>query len=128
MRGLAVLALCAGAAQAEGPPADYFTGVYQRVGRDSATPPGLVNDVVRLDPAPGGLALTVCGAGSGQTPFILAFDQIGDVTNLLWGGEGEDELWCLYGNNGDNYPLLTCSSTNESRVTLWPEPDTPCAP
>ncbi|MFZ1468275.1 MAG: hypothetical protein WAT09_04765 [Paracoccaceae bacterium] len=110
------------------PPADYFTGVYERVGRDAATPPGLVNDLVRLDPKGDRLSMTVCGGGADQPPYLLAFDTIGDVSNLLTGGPDQDRLWCLYGNDGDNYPLLTCAGETGSKFMLWPQPDAPCAP
>ncbi len=129
MRAVALLLLTAGAALAEGPPPEYFTGTYERVGRDAAAPPGLLNDVVRLDPVQGGLALTVCGDGPAKgPPPVLAFDAVGDVQNLLHGRDAASDLWCLYGNNGDNYPLLTCTSESGARFLLWPEPDRPCAP
>jgi hypothetical protein len=122
VRGLAALLLTAGAALAEAPPPEYFTGVYERIGRDGSG--RMVNDVVRIDPGEGGLVLRVCGAGAGQVPERLAFDTFGDVQNLLTG----DGLWCLFSNNGDNYPLLNCAGDGAARATLWPEPDLPCAP
>ncbi len=129
MRAVALLLLTGGVALAEGPPPEYFTGTYERVGRDGAAVPGLLNDVVRLDPVDGGLALTVCGDGPQEgPPLVLAFDETGDVTNLLQGKDGPFELWCLYANDGDNYPLLTCTSDGGARFLLWPEPDRPCAP
>ncbi len=122
MKVMAALLLTAGGALAEAPPPEYFTGVYERIGRDGSG--RLVNDVVRIDPGEGGLALRVCGAGAGQVPELLAFDTFGDVQNLLV----SDRLWCLFSNNGDNYPLLNCAGTGAERATLWPEPDQPCAP
>lgn len=119
----------AGAAMAEGPPADYFAGVYERVGRDGAAPPSLLNDLVRMDPVPGGLAVTVCDAGPDAPPLmVLGFEAVGDVTNLLADRRRtvEDPVWCLYGNNGDNYPLLTCSADSGAKFLLWPQPDAPC--
>jgi len=118
-----------GAARAEGPPPGYFTGVYERVGRDSATPPGLLNERVRIDPVKGGLAVTSCQAGA-KPLFVLTFQELGDVKNLLVARPDQPgvDLWCLYGNNGDNYPLLTCASGSGSgtKFMLWPAPDVPC--
>ena len=129
LAALLLLSFAAGAGLAEAPPAEYFTGVYERVGRDGAVPPGLLNDVVRIDPAPGGLAVSACGAAAGAPLYLLRFDSFGDVQNLLvsQGDEGA-ALWCLYGNDGDNYPLLTCASDGPggAKFLLWPEPDAPC--
>ncbi len=129
MRGMLVLLLCSGAALAEGPPPEYFTGTYERVGRNADSPPGLINDVVRLSPAPGGVALSECGAGP-QEPLslVLSFDRSGETPNLLVGTEGPFGLWCVHGNAGDNYPFLSCTSDMGARFLLWPEPDAPCAP
>jgi hypothetical protein len=129
MRTLAALLLSAGAALAEGPPPEYFTGTYQRIGRDGASPPGLLNDPVRLDPAGEGLALRECADPVGEpvSPLLLEFDRTGEVPNLLIGEQGPFQVWCLHQNNGDNYPLLTCGSDGGARFTLWPEPDLPCA-
>lgn len=123
MRRFVLAALAAaGPAAADLPPAAYFTGVYLRIGRDVA---GVaVNDAVRLDPAEGGLALRVCGAGAGQPPEILLFEPLGEIPNLV----GNDRLWCLHSNNGDNYPILNCAGEGQARLTLWPEPDQPCPP
>lgn len=132
MKALAALVLCAGEAFAEGPPPEYFTGVYERVGRDGATPPGLLNDLVRMDPVEGGLAVTVCGARSANKPLMLLdFDSFGEVQNLLVSRGGDSvDVWCLYGNNGDNYPLLTCSGAGPggTMFLLWPKPEAVCAP
>ena len=127
--GLAAAAVAPGPVRAEGPPPEYFTGVYERVGRDDAAPPGLLNDRVRIDPVEGGLAVSACKTG-GEPLFVLEFQAFGDVTNLLVSRPGRPgpDLWCLYGNNGDNYPLLTCASGDGTgtRFTLWPAPDAPC--
>ena len=128
MRWAAALLLGAGVAGAEVPPPEYFTGVYERVGRDGAVPPGLLNDLVRLDPVDGGLLMRVCGAGPSESLLVLRFDEVGDVSNLLTGREGPFQLWCLYGNDGDNYPLLTCTSDGGARFLMWPEPGRDCAP
>ncbi|WP_192931192.1 hypothetical protein [Gemmobacter serpentinus] len=109
------------------PPAEYFTGTYQRVGRDGATPPGLVDDLVRIDPGAAGLELRGCAAGADAPAQRLAFDGWGEVPNLLSGGAQDPSLWCLYHNDGNNYPLLNCAAPDGRRFTLWPVPDMACA-
>lgn len=102
-----VLPLQAG--MAETPPPDYFTGVYERVGRSAGPSPRLLNDLWRLDPGPEGLRLSPCAAATGA-PLDLRFDRFGDVQNLL-SGSGQDgaALWCQYFNDAGNYPMLFCS-------------------
>ncbi|MCB6177443.1 hypothetical protein LHP98_04775 [Rhodobacter sp. Har01] len=123
------LASGAGAAMAEGTPPEYFTGVYERVGRDGATPPGLLNDLVRMNPVPGGLAVTPCAEGA-EPLFVLGFETFGDIQNLLVARQSMTvvDLWCLYGNNGANYPLLTCASgiSGGTKFMLWPKPEATC--
>ena len=130
MRFVLALLLSAGAAMAQTPPADYFTGVYERIGRDDATPPGVVNDLVRLSPAKAGLALSVCGEAADTPPVLLVFDRFGDVGNLLSTPEGADWLGCQYFNDMDNYPMLNCHDGKGGRFTLWPvnERAADCAP
>lgn len=103
---LAALSLLAEPALADVPPADYFTGVYERIGRSAGPKPGLLNDLWRIDPAQGGtLALSPCG--STDPTAALRFTRIGELTNLL---QGEGGLWCQFFNDGGNYPLLSCGA------------------
>lgn len=119
MRALAALLLCAGTATAEGPPPDYFGGVYERIGRSGETPPRLVNDLVRLIPDDaGGLRLTAC-RGDAAT-IDLRFDRFGDLQNLLSTPEGQPWLGCQFFNDMDNYPILACQGGDGSKLTLWP--------
>lgn len=124
MRAALVLALCAGAAGAEGlPPPDYFAGLYQRVGRSGEADPVPVDDLVRLIPAPDGkgLILRPCAAGEGE--IALRQDRFGDVSNLLSTPEGQDWLGCQYFNDMDNYPILNCQDGEGGLLTLWPAND-----
>lgn len=127
MRRLAGLALAlAGAAPAgaEPPPPDYFTGVYERVGRSGGAAPQLLNDLWRLDPAPeGGLRLSPC-TGPAQSPSLaqspnlpqtLSFTRFGDLDNLLQSDAG---LWCQFFNDGGNYALLSCGAEDGSAFQL----------
>lgn len=124
----ALCALVAGPVAAEVPPADYFTGIYERVGRAAGAEPALLNDLVRIDPAPdgAGLLLRVCvpEGAPGSAPLVLQFDRFGDVENLLQGGQGREALFCQFFNDAGNYPILICASESApgeeaARFTLW---------
>jgi hypothetical protein len=128
----AMLLAVAGAARAEGPPPDYFTGIYERVGRSAGPEPALLDDLVRIDPAPDGAALDlrVCApeGAPGSTALRLEFVELGDVTNLLQGGTGDAALYCQYFNDAGNYPILACSGGAEAgqagaRFLLWAKID-----
>lgn len=137
MRGLTLLALLPMAAAAQDrPPTDYFTGVYERVGRTADTEPGLLNDLVRLAPDPGGqgLLMTTCApAGApGTAPLLLRFDTFGEVGNLLSSDSRDPGLFCEYFNDAGNYPILACGTNDlRGRYTLWAVTDNraaACAP
>ncbi len=92
-------------AQAEPPPPEYFTGVYERIGRSGGEDPTLLNDLWRIDPSGSELRLTPC---RGKAPArLLRFDRFGDLDNLL---SGPDGLWCQFFNDGGNYALLSCGA------------------
>ena len=111
----AALVLWAGAAPAGPgvPGAEWFRGVYERVGRDAS---GTTDDRVRLDPDGANLRLTACGAPD----LPLAFDPYGLRENALVSGTGDAALTCLFHNDGYNRPILTCRSEAGLRFTLWP--------
>lgn len=96
------------------PGADWFAGVYERVGRDAAA--GGLNDRIRLVPERGNLRMTACGAA--DKPF--GFDPYGLRENAMVSGTGLDALICLFHNDGFNRPVITCRSESGSRFTLWP--------
>lgn len=135
MRALAVLLLTAGSAAAEtaGPAMDYFTGIYERVGRSAGPQPGLIDDLVRIEPAAEGqgLSLSVCApdGAPGSGALTLHFDPFGEVTNLLQAGEGRAALYCQFFNDAGNYPIIACAGAAEggeadrARFTLWPVTD-----
>lgn len=115
---------------ADVPPPEYFTGVYQRIGRSSGANPVLLNDLWRIDPAQtGALHLSPC-TRSGNTntntntngtatsigsAHDLRFARFGDLTNLL---EGDGGLWCQVFNDGGNYPLLSCGAEDGSAFQM----------
>ena len=124
--------LAAGAARAELPQPDYFTGIYERVGRSAGPEPALLDDLVRIDPAPDGeaLELRVCApeGAPGSAALRLDFTELGDVENLLQGGTGAAALYCQFFNDAGNYPLLACSGGAETgetpaRFMLWAKTD-----
>jgi hypothetical protein len=95
------------------PGAEWFRGVYERVGRDAA---GLLDDRVHLVPEGGNLLLTACGVP--DTP--LGFDPYGLRENGMVSGTGTAALSCLFHNDGFNRPVITCRSEEGTRFTLWP--------
>ncbi len=119
MRLALALVLCAGAAGAEGPPPEYFAGVFERVGRSGDVPPVLLNDLVRIAPE-GQEGLRVMPCAGDDPPLILTFDRFGEVSNLLSTPEGQDWLGCQFFNDMDNYPILNCHGGDGSLVTFWP--------
>ena len=125
MRRALPLAFLATVAGAEGqlPPPDYFTGVYERVGRSGGDAPVLVDDLVRLIPAPGGEGLILRPCAAGGTEVSLRPESFGDVSNLLSTPAGQDWLGCQYFNDMDNYPILNCHDGRGGRITLWPAND-----
>jgi hypothetical protein len=96
------------------PGPDWFTGRYERVGRDAAG--RLVDDQVRIVPDRGRLRVDSCMA----PPLLLAFDPYGARENAL-SGAGID---CLFHADASARPILTCRTAGGA-FTLWPLPDAP---
>lgn len=125
MRALPLLlALAATAAGAEDryPDTSFFTGVYERVGRDAQSPPGLIDDLLRIEPAAEGWGLRVsrCAAlDEPGWPLDLRHSGYDEVPNILEGRDGPFGLWCQYFTDHSNYPILTCGSETGARFTLW---------
>ncbi|NGM46832.1 hypothetical protein G5B31_14945 [Rhodobacter sp. SGA-6-6] len=123
MRAALVLTLCAGAAGAEGrPDPSFFTGIYERVGRDGTDPPGLLDDLLRIQPTVQGwgLLVTRCdGPGELSWPLELRPSSYDEVPNILVAGGGPPDLWCQYFTDHSNYPILTCEAASGARFTLW---------
>jgi|GEM_PF-1532864 len=100
------------------PGPDYFRGLYERVGRDGASPRGAIDDEVRIDPDGQSLTLRACG----MLPLKLRFAPWSLGENFLSGQAHGDIVVCQFHNNGDNLPILTCESAMGARYTLWPSP------
>ncbi|GAB1363611.1 hypothetical protein MASR1M32_28470 [Rhodobacter sp.] len=119
------LALCSGSAalaEQSYPDLSYFTGVYERVGRDAGTPPALINDLLRITPAADGKGLTVrsCDPLAHEGwPLELRPGEFDEVPNILEGKDGPFGFWCQFFNDHSNYPVLTCASQMGARFTLW---------
>jgi len=99
---------------ADVPPVDYFTGVYERIGRSGGANPVLLNDLWRIDPAPDG-ALRLSPCARTEPRHDLRFARLGDLTNLL---AGEGGLWCQVFNDGGNYPLFSCGAEDGSAFQM----------
>lgn len=133
---LLLLLLCASPAVAEQtrPDPSYFTGVYERVGRNAASPPGLINDLVRITPAATGWGFVMQDCAVPADPGA-ALDMrpsgYDEVPNIVEGKDGPFQVWCQYFNDHSNYPILTCASDMGARYTLWAVTDaraTSCMP
>lgn len=94
----------------------YFAGTYQRVGRDSAAPPVLVDDEVKISVRGAGLRLEDCRGTDTQMVFFPTMDG----ENVILGRADGAEFICLFHNNGQNRPILTCEADAGGRFTLWP--------
>jgi hypothetical protein len=123
----AALLLLPSVVRAEIPSPEYFTGLYERVGRDDAG--GLVNDLVRLDPQGEALLLSSCNAQGEPLSVTLRFEPMFEVENILSGSLGQSTLWCQFHNDGQNYAILNCATDAGARFTLWPQGSGPgCVP
>jgi hypothetical protein len=120
-RWLAVgLVLGAGGAGAEVPPADFFTGRYAAVGRDESEPPRLIDGWIDLAPGGKGLEVSTCDGAGGHLDFVSMFE----ADNFLAGHIGRwRDVWCLFANDGNNYPMINCATEDGLRLTLWPGVD-----
>lgn len=114
MRGLALaLVLVAGpvAAGPGVPGADWFAGLYERVGRDAEGRP--VNDRVRITGAGDWLTVEACG----EPPLALRFLPFSLRENGL--GSADGTMACLFHTDAGVRPLLTCEDAGLLRLTLW---------
>lgn len=111
-----ILAGLAGAATAGPgvPGPDWFTGVYERVGRDAGQ--AALDDRVRLAPEGVDLRMTACTGPD----LRIHFDPYGLRENALVAGQGAAALSCLFHNDGYSRPVITCRSEQGQRFTLWP--------
>lgn len=94
----------------------YFAGTYERVGRDSAQPPGFVDDRVMITTRGTGLRLDDCAGTDTQMIFFPTMDG----ENVILGKADGADFSCLFHNNGANRPILTCRADAGGVFTLWP--------
>ena len=92
----------------------YFSGIYERIGRDASG--AMLNDLMQIQPAGNSVDLTACTGVVVQMNFGPAFE----IVNLMTGSQGADAYDCLFHNNGYGRPILTCRSAAGSAFTLWP--------
>ena len=95
----------------------WFTGTYERVGRDGSG--ALLNDEVGLAPLGDGLQIMACG---GQDS-VLSFGPAFEIVNLLSGSRGQVPMDCLFHTDGHSRPILTCRAKDGASFTLWPLPN-----
>jgi hypothetical protein len=120
---LAFAILTGGVATSEPFAEGYFSGHYERVGRSADGM--LLDDLVRLSPMDKGFAFSVCEEALDLLPPLrLDFTTAPEGQTVLAGRDGPFQLWCQAHNDGQNYPILTCTSDGGARFTLWPVYDT----
>lgn len=123
MRIVTTLILAAGVAAAEPVPGfknepepGFFSGLYEVVGRDADN--RFHGEPMRLDTSGQGLAIRGCTLGDGRLDYV----RKGEAFAL--GGQIEGTaIWCRFGVDAGNYPVLTCANSEGLRLTLWPEGD-----
>jgi hypothetical protein len=115
-RAALVLLMAAGAAQAKPgtPGPQYFSGVYERVGRDNSA--ALLNDQVMISALGAGVVIRACRGAQLRMGFGPAFE----INNLMTGARDGVAMECLFHNNGYNRPILTCRAKDGTAFTLWP--------
>jgi hypothetical protein len=94
----------------------YFAGTYERVGRDSASPPRFVDDQVTITARGTGLRLQDCAGSDTKMIFFPTMDG----ENVILGQTDGADFACLFHNNGANRPILTCRADAGGVFTLWP--------
>ena len=94
----------------------YFAGTYERVGRDSALPPRFMDDRVSITVMGRGLRLEDCAGAETRMFFFPTMDG----ENVILGQTDGADFACLFHNNGENRPILTCRADAGGLFTLWP--------
>lgn len=94
---------------------DYYTGLYEAVGRDASKTPKLLNFMVRLEPEDDVLRVQTCGADDGEMKR-----ERGEVGDSMVGTIAGSQYFCRVYNNGDNYAHLACNGELGELLTLWP--------
>ena len=126
----AVFVLAAGAVWAKpGTPGPaYFAGHYDFVGRSAGTAPVLQQGAAQIIPQGQDVVIRRCAAPD----VVMSFGPAFEMDNLMTGQQGQagDLVECLFHNNGNNRPILTCTSRGGAAFTLWPldtgAPPLPC--
>ena len=106
----------AGAAKTGTPGPGYFAGSYQMVGRTAGQVPALQNAPARITAQGRDVVIKTCAAPD----IVMGFGPAFEVVNLMTGDQAGDVVECLFHNNGNNRPILTCRSDAGAAFTLWP--------
>lgn len=103
------------------PPLEYFDGKYKAIGR-------LANEVVvgeiTIIAKRGRLDLQSTGLGSG---WLGSNKNLHEGASQLTGKLNDQSILCLFQNDPDNYPRITCKvepktlKAAEGLLTLWPQ-------
>ena len=129
----AMMVLAAGAVWAKPgtPGPDYFAGQYDYVGRSAGDAPQLTQGAAQIMAQGRDVVIRRCAAPD----LVMSFGPAFEIVNLMTGqqvgaGAQGDVVECLFHNNGNNRPILTCTSQAGAAFTLWPlgagAPPPPC--
>lgn len=121
---LALFAPLAGHAE-EMPPAGYFTGTYEMIGRMPGASSPAFGDSLTITAENGRLILTSDAHGTG---WLARNDAGHEGASPLVGPFGGRQMLCRFQSDGNNYPRLTCllepvpPEEAPGRLTFWPVP------
>lgn len=102
------------------PPLQYFVGEYLVIGRVAGS---LADGMVVATENNERLQLKTDFLGNG---WLALNDSQNELTAPLTGEIGNRDLFCLYTNDGDNYPIINCrleiggEHEFDGYLTLWP--------
>ncbi|MEP3277525.1 MAG: hypothetical protein ABJN26_15025 [Stappiaceae bacterium] len=107
------------------PPLSYFDGNYEIVGRQADSLTELVGGDLTIATQGERLILTSKTAGRG---WLARKSGGGEGASPLAGKLNGREIFCLFQNDPDNYPRLTCKTQPNTPdgapglYTFWPQP------
>ena len=123
-RSLIALLIAAPASAQDVPPAQFFHGSYDIVGRWE-TSDGRALEMLSgraVMDARSGLSTRLCGLGDGEIAVTNEYEG-----GLELSGEvGDGEIGCAIHITGGNYPFLACrysDAKRQARFVLWPRLD-----
>jgi len=106
------------------PPADFFAGRFEVIGRAASIDFVPLSDRVTIATTGGDFPLLLDGCRLGKGHLQKVDDPM-EGGPLLSGTLGALPIWCYSQTDGDNYPILSCYIEPEGDdtfglLTMWP--------